>query len=223
MQAIDSRYRINNIICRCFQIIYPSIHPPIYVYSRRTIENNKNNLKIPIPITNTNKTMAPTKVVIVYGGELAKDVAEQIDAQKPASGEVDVTLRCASERPKTLLDSEKDTVLCFVMQTIENEGPTEEGSAVLRFFKRKTHPSDLLNGNDNEKSLRFAVLGLGDSNLLLDRQTTAAKDCNQVAQQLDARLEALGGTRSCALGMADERTELTEVEPWISAFWKSLV
>merc|ERR1712194_395749 len=164
-------------------------------------------------------TMAPTEVVIVYGGELAKDMGEQIDAQKPASGEVDVTLRCASERPKTLLDSEKDTVLCFVMQTIENEGPTEEGSAVLRFFKRKTHPSDLLTG----KSLRFAVMGLGDSNLLLDRQTTGAKDCNQVAQQLDSRLEALGGARSCALGMADERTELTEVEPWIQAFWKSLV
>lgn len=30
----------------------------------------------------------------------------------------------------------------------------------------------------------FAVLGLGDSNLLMDRQTTTAKDCNQCAQQV---------------------------------------
>ena len=104
------------------------------------------------------------------------------------------------------------------MQTIENEGPTEEGGSVLRFFKRKTHPDDLL----ESPCLSFAVLGLGDSNLLLDRQTTGAKDCNQVAQQLDSRLEALGATRLCPLGMADERTGLTEVEPWIETFWKSL-
>ena len=164
--------------------------------------------------------MAPTKIVIVYGGDLAKDVAEQIESQKPSG--VEVTIRCASERPKTLLDhtkSEDKTILCFVLQTIENEAPTESGGSVVRFFKRKTHPEDLL----SSEQLSFAVLGLGDSNLLLDRQTTGAKDCNQVAQQLDARLAALGGTRQCALGMADERTGLTEVEPWIQdTFWKSL-
>ena len=51
--------------------------------------------------------------------------------------------------------------------------------------------------------------------MLLDRQHTSAKDCNQVAQALDARLEALGGVRFCARGECDERTGLTEVEPWI--------
>jgi NADPH-ferrihemoprotein reductase len=66
------------------------------------------------------------------------------------------------------------------------------------------------------------VLGLGDSNLLLDRQTTTAKDCNQVAQQLDARLEALSGQRRYSLGVSDERTGLTEVEPWIDGLWASL-
>ena len=173
--------------------------------------------------------MASTKkkVVIVHGGELAKDVAEQIDSLQPADGSFEVSLRCASERPKTLL-SEQDggdavLVLCFVMQTIENESPTEEGGSVLRFFKRKTHPADLLSSSKEGGRISFAVLGLGDSNLLLDRQTTSAKDCNQVAQQLDARLEALGGNRVCPLGMADERTGLTEVEPWIrDVFWKSL-
>ena len=38
-------------------------------------------------------------------------------------------------------------------------------------------------------------------------------------QKLDARLEALGGKRAHALGMADERHELEEVEPWIDSFW----
>ena len=164
------------------------------------------------------------KVVIVYGGELARDVAEQIEAQKPETGAVvgEVSLRCASERPKTLLDHTKPsptkTVLCFVMQTIENEAPTEEGGSVLRFFKRKTHPEDLL----KHDHLSLAVLGLGDSNLLLDRQTTGAKDCNQAAEQLDARLASLGGNRLCPLGLSDERTGLTEVEPWIKTFWKSV-
>ena len=35
-------------------------------------------------------------------------------------------------------------------------------------------------------------MGLGDTNLLLDRQTTTAKDCNQAAQTLDNALAALG-------------------------------
>lgn len=68
-----------------------------------------------------------TKLLLVHGGELAKDVAEQIAAKKPAGSSIsDVTLRCASERPKTLLDVDAETIVCFVMQTIENSAPTEE-------------------------------------------------------------------------------------------------
>jgi len=159
-----------------------------------------------------------SKVVVVYGGELAKDVAERIVQQKPISCSYDVSMRCASERPKTLLDYDGETTVCFVLQTIENAAPTEEGGSCFRFFKRKTHPETLL--ADNKFS--FAMLGLGDSNLLLDRQTTTAKDCNQVAQELDARLAALGGQRKYELGMADERTELKEVEPWIEGFWNAV-
>ena len=67
----------------------------------------------------------------------------------------------------------------------------------------------------------YAVLGVGDSNLLLDRQTTTAKDCNQVAKELDARLQTLGGTRYYDLGMADERTGLQDIiEPWIAGLWE---
>lgn len=158
-------------------------------------------------------------LVIVYGGELAKDVAEQILAHQPADlqQELTVTLRCASERPKTLVEFGSDTAVCFVLQTIENEAATEEGGACVRFFKRKTHANDLL-----ADKFSFAVLGLGDSNLLFDRQTTSAKDCNQVAQELDARLVMLGGSRQCPLGMADERSGLKEVEPWIQGLWESL-
>ena len=69
---------------------------------------------------------------------------------------------------------------------------------------------DMLSGR-----LCFSVLGLGDSNLLLDRQTTEAKDCNQVARKLNERLEMLGARRFHALGEADDRTGNKEIEPWI--------
>jgi sulfite reductase alpha subunit-like flavoprotein len=192
-----------------------------------------------------------TDLVIVYGGELAKDVAEQIVAKKPAACLLNVSLRRADERPKALVDLSDKTIVCFVMQTIENGAPTEDvrnamqrekawswsriqilkhspasllffdyiwqGGACLRFFKRKTHPENLLQGK-----FHFTVFGLGDSNLLLDRQSTGAKDCNQTAQELDIRLEAVGGDRHYELGVSDERTGLTEVEPWIDGFWLSL-
>jgi sulfite reductase alpha subunit-like flavoprotein len=162
-------------------------------------------------------TMPFSELVILYGGELAKDVAEQVASQKPAESPITVTLRCADERPKTLVNYGDTTAVCFILQTIENAAPTEDGGACVRFFKRKTHPIDLL------VKFSFTMLGVGDSNLLLDRQTTGAADCNQVAQQLDTRLEALGGTRFHKTALADERTGLSEiVEPWIASVWESL-
>lgn len=175
-------------------------------------------------------TFRPEKIVIVHGGELASDVAAQIKSEiialislyisnaQASNGlsDGDVTVQCASERPKKLLDLGGSALVVFVLQTIENASPTEEGGATVRFFKRKTHPADLLAGGEASSSFRhFAVLGVGDSNLLLDRQTTTARDCNQVAREFDSRLESLGGVRFCELGMADERTGLTEVKPWI--------
>lgn len=69
------------------------------------------------------------KLIVVHGGELANDVADQVLAKKPATlANVDVSLRSASERPKTLLDNGEDTVICFIIQTIENASPTEEVS-----------------------------------------------------------------------------------------------
>jgi len=71
--------------------------------------------------------MAITKLCVVHGGELAKDVAEQIVKKKPqACCTLDVSVRSASERPKSLVDFGADTAVCFVLQTIENAAPTEE-------------------------------------------------------------------------------------------------
>jgi len=157
-------------------------------------------------------------IVILSGGELSSDVAADLQSKlEPIFGAdhiQQVPMAKAKLFKAALLEDSKiakpTTLAVFVVSTIENESPPEDAGACIRFFKRKTHPADLL-----VDKMQFAVLGLGDSNLLLDRQHTAAKDCNQVAQALDARLEELGGKRFCARGEADERTGLTEVDPWI--------
>jgi len=160
-----------------------------------------------------------SKVIIVCGGELSNDIAEQIMSKKPPSlSSMESSIRKMSERPKTLVsDYDSSTLLCFVVQTVENAAPAEDAGSCVRFFKRKTHPTGLC-----EDRFCFTVFGVGDSNLLLDRQTTTAKDCNQVAQELDSRLQTLGAVRHYPLGLADERTGLTEVDGWIESFWSNL-
>ena len=74
------------------------------------------------------------KVIIVHGGELAHDIAQQLSQKKPENLPVHVSIQNASERPKSLLNHGKDTVVCFIIQTIENECPTEEVRAHTRTF-----------------------------------------------------------------------------------------
>ena len=190
--------------------------------------------------------MTIEKIFILHGGELSADVAAQIESKIKTStaainNNKNVIVRLISmskpkdfkvalhlggeEQQQQQQQQEEDstatdgaaTLAIFVVQTIENESPPEEASACIRFLQRKTHPNTLLPSSSSSSSaVQFTVLGLGDSNLLLDRQHTSAKDCNAVAQRLDVRLEELGGTRFWNRGEADERTGLTEVvEPWI--------
>lgn len=161
-------------------------------------------------------------ILLLYGGDLSSDVAEQIRTKllpiliidNTATNIHKISMSKSKDFKTALLDSpilaKPTTLAIFIVQTIENEAPPEDAGACIRFFQRKTHPDTLL-----QQKIQFAILGLGDSNLLLDRQHTTAKDCNQVAQVLDARLEKLGGYRFCERGECDERTGLLEVDPWI--------
>ena len=158
-------------------------------------------------------------VILLHSGDLSSDIANQISTKLTSiidSQHVHLISMAKSKAFKSALIEDTDslakstTLAVFIASTIENEAPPEDAGACIRFFKRKTHPETLL-----KDTVQYCVLGLGDSNLLLDRQHTSAKDCNQVAQALDSRLEALGAIRFCQRGEADERTGLTEVEPWI--------
>ena len=97
----------------------------------------------------------------------------------------------------------------FIVDTIEEGEPSEGVGTCTRFIHRRVHTAGMLS------RLQYAVLGLGDSNLLLDRQTTTAQDCNQVAQRLDKRLAELGATAFHTRGEADDRTRNQEVAPWL--------
>ena len=100
----------------------------------------------------------------------------------------------------------------MVVCSTTGDGATPDNmKTIYRSLLRKSLPAGWLS------AVRFAIFGLGDSNLLLDRQTTSAKDCNACAQRLDKRLIGLGATRWCAYGETDERTGNAEVQPWLAA------
>lgn len=73
-------------------------------------------------------------LVVVYDGELSKDIAEQLIAMQKHSS-VQVSLRSASDKPKGIVSdycgAATNTVVCFIIQTIENASPTEDVSKIL--------------------------------------------------------------------------------------------
>ena len=154
------------------------------------------------------------KLQILYGGELAQSVSEGlIELAKADSHEV--TVFDMKDFKKANLDSVASYTV-FILQTIENDQAPESAARMFSFLKNKSHPTDMFS------KLHFAVIGLGDSNLLQDRQTTTGKDCNHCGQTINKRLKDLGGVMIHDLCEADERTELEEVEPWMVSFFKTL-
>jgi hypothetical protein len=115
----------------CFQWVKLRVCLNLKAQKKSTIlfyfhDNDKNLIRCHPSLPYTMTTEPTQQLVIVYGGELAKDVAEQIVSKKPAESPLSVSLRRADERPKTLVDLSADTIVCFVMQTIENGAPTED-------------------------------------------------------------------------------------------------
>mmetsp|Transcript_6621 Transcript_6621/g.16819 ORF Transcript_6621/g.16819 Transcript_6621/m.16819 type:complete len:580 (+) Transcript_6621:376-2115(+) len=153
---------------------------------------------------------------VVHSEDVAGDVAGQVMAGARARGFCNANVMSFSKFKNLKFDERKQVVI-FVLQTIENGQPPENSGKCLRWLARKAHSPTML-----EDALFFGVLGLGDSNLLLDRQTTTANDCNQAGQKLDKRLSELGAHRVCARGDADERTGFHEVDPWCEELWAQL-
>lgn len=152
-------------------------------------------------------------VRLLCGGELSQSVGETISL-KLKEAHIDCELIDMKDFQKERIA--EASALCIIIQTGENDQPPESAQRLVSFLKKKDLSEDLL------RDVAFAVLGLGDSNLLLDRQTTTGRDCNKVAQILNKRMGELGGRMIHSLCEADERTGLTEVDPWIESFIKAL-
>jgi NADPH-ferrihemoprotein reductase len=177
---------------------------------------------------------------VLHGGEAAQQVARDIKEameeeflKKRGMKASDVCVMTASmeDFKKTLElygsseneNNSRKRRAIFVVETVENAQPAEEAGSCIRYFnKLRKKLSAEAEGADktvlpfDENSFQYAVMGLGDTNLLLDRQTTTAKDCNQAAQTLDNALAALGARRLCEKGLANDAVGLEEgVLPWL--------
>ena len=146
-----------------------------------------------------------TRTFVLHGGEAAAQIAK--DLARAAEKEHGIALNVM--KMDDFRDVEFDKEPCavvFVVETVENAQPAEAAGSCVRFFNRKRKEGTnqaMLAGK-----MSYAVLGLGDTNLLLDRQTTTAKDCNQAAQTLDSALAALGGARIVPRGEANDAVGL---------------
>jgi sulfite reductase alpha subunit-like flavoprotein len=72
--------------------------------------------------------------------------------------------------------------------------------------------------------LKYAMVCVGDTNLLLDRQTTTAKDCNQAGITLDSALTFLGAESLCNRCLTNDAVGIEEsLHPWReSKLWPAL-
>ena len=172
------------------------------------------------------ETRDPPMLVVLHSGDLAEEAATMvIDGARERFGIHGETVcmstfKAWAEAVNLGKEGQKELIAVFIVATIENEQPPECAGTCVRYFNRKTHPEGML--AKHGIGPKFTVLGLGDSNLLLDRQTTKAKDCNQVAQKLDGRLSELGGECFYARGEVDDRTGNLELQPWLDGLWLPL-
>ena len=168
---------------------------------------------------------AGSTLYILHSAKLALEVAELAKAAiaKSCPG-LTLSLVCMEgfkpwAAEKKLLEADPSLpplYMIFIVETVEEGQPCEAAGPCTRLLNRRSHAAGCL------ARVRYCVLGLGDSNLLLDRQTTTAKDCNQVARSLNTRLGELGAVPFHAYGESDDRTGNQELQPWVDGLGKAI-
>ncbi|KAJ2807777.1 hypothetical protein H4R20_001137, partial [Coemansia guatemalensis] len=97
----------------------------------------------------------------------------------------------------------------FVVSTTGDGDPPDNSARFWRILRKATRANQAAYAH-----LRFAILGLGDTNY--------SNFCN-TAQRLDKQLLGAGATAFYPKGLADDGTDLEEVvEPWIEGLWPAL-
>ena len=181
-------------------------------------------------------------LLILHGGEAAREVAGAVSEALKKRGLKGKLARMDDHAALWEGKSKGQRRCLFVVQTVENDMPAEEAGKAVRFFTKSRNCKFCSNTTAaaskgaaatkcggrcpyvdeegcsfaSEHGVAYAVIAVGDTNLLLDRQTTTAKDCNAAGQKLDRALAALGGTRLLARCDANEAEGLElAVDPWV--------
>ncbi|KAK3088044.1 hypothetical protein FSP39_013874 [Pinctada imbricata] len=154
--------------------------------------------------------MENRKLLILYGSQTgtAQDVAERIGRE--------ARRRHFSTRV-TPLDSYSmanligEDLVVFVCSTTGQGDPPDNMRLFWRFIMRKNLPTESL------CSMRYAVLGLGDSSYL---------KFNFIAKKIDKRLQQLGAKQLESVGLADDQHEIgadAVIYPWLESLWRKIL
>ena len=186
------------------------------------------------------RAMPARSLVVLYGGEASEEVAKQLAAGAAAKCSCTAALMAMDEHKKcveALEGAPGSTVALLVLETHENNAPAPQAErCVSQLLKaRRCDYCSTRTSRPNPQcgtkcpyvsafaGLKFAVVAIGDTNLLLDRQTTTAKDCNRVGQQMDGQLAKCGATRFVSRCECNEAEGLEEaLEPWMDKLWSPL-
>jgi len=140
--------------------------------------------------------------LVVYGSQTgqAEAISEEI-FDKAIQRNINAVRFCLSDLDKKFSIEKESLVIIVCSTTGEGEAPDNAGK-FLRRIRRRTLASDHLS------KLKYALLGLGDTNY--------SSFC-QCGKNIDKRLQDLGATHFFDTGLADDACGLEVVaDPWIT-------
>lgn len=154
--------------------------------------------------------MLDRKLTILYGSQTgtAQDLAERLYRESKMFHFVGPVLAMDNFDVSQLINEQ---LVLFVCSTTGQGEEPDNMKMFWKFLLRKSLPADSL------RSMRFAVLGLGDSGY--------AK-FNFVAKRLNRRLLQLGGQQLIPAGLCDDQHDMGSSGvsmPWIADLWSALL
>lgn len=151
---------------------------------------------------------------VVYGSQtgnseaIAKRISNELKTINNKQNEFLVMNKFLSSMQKFPEKKSQKNFVIFVCSTTGNGDAPNNADNFVRWIKRKTHSSDLLN------NVFYTILGLGDSNY---------SKYQYIPRQIDEYMTKLGAGKFYPKGEADEAYGLENVvEPWINKLYPSL-